>query len=236
MKIGIIGALDSEIKLLLDSIDSRRRETVKYGLTFHKGYIDENEVVIVKCGVGKVNAARCAQILIDVFNVGCVINTGVAGAIDDSLDVGDVIVPDSFIQHDFDLTYLGYAKGYMCTGNDSDIPTKYYPSSYLNSILEREVMKVTGRPTIKGTLATGDIFISNDNMKKKINDRFAAVATEMESAAIAQVCSLSGVPFAALRTISDKADNNSFNDYGDFKVDTSKKASEIVLSFVKSLR
>lgn len=228
--------MDSEIRILVDSIDSGRKEVIKSGLIFHKGYIGEKEVVIVKCGIGKVNAARCAQMLIDLFDVNCIINTGVAGAIDESLEVGDVVVPDSFVQHDFDVTCLGYTKGYMCTGVNSDAPTKYGSSYYLRSILEEDVLYITGKPAITGTLATGDIFVSNSNMKKKINDRFAAVAAEMESCAIAQVCSLSEVPFIALKTISDKADSNSSDDFKESKIDTSDKSANIVLSFIRNIR
>ena len=122
--IGIIGAMDSELETLLAAMTEKKQETL-YGLTFTTGTLDGCAVVLVKAGIGKVNAARCTQLLIDRFSPSAIVNTGIAGGLAPGLSVGDVVVAAGVLQHDFDVTAFGHAKGYLCTGGDDTAATVF---------------------------------------------------------------------------------------------------------------
>lgn len=235
MRIGIIGAMDNEISHILESmfVDYSHEYC---GYKFYIGVMGRNDVVLVKCGVGKVNAARCAQILIDKFDIDIMLNTGVAGAVNPLFKIGDVIVPYAVVQHDFDVTCLGYAKGYMCTGVGRDKPTMYYSDKVLNENIFSKAKELAGEASVyDGILATGDIFISDVKMKDKIRSKFDASAVEMESGAIAQTCSMSGVPFAILRVISDEAGGEVPKEYQRFEDAAADISSRIMVEIVKDI-
>ncbi len=205
---GIIGAMDSEIEYLTSVISDKKTEE-HYGLMFYTGNIGEKKVVVVKSGIGKVNASRCTQMLIDIYTPDVIINTGIAGALAPSLDVCDIVVADKLVQHDFDASGLGYVRGYACTGEDPSKPTYYYPDKDIIVKIKKAAEKYAdGSKVIFGTIASGDLFVSSNKAKTEIRDLFSADAAEMEGAAIANTAYYSGVPFAVLRVMSDRADGN----------------------------
>ncbi len=205
--IGIIGAMDCEVNQLKAKLVDEK--VVEVGdLKFHLGKIHNHNVIVVKSGVGKVNAAICTQYIIDKFNPDYIINTGIGGGVACDLQVGDLVVGTELVQYDFDVSAIGYAKGYMCTGVNPDKPTKFYSDETLINAFEKAVASAAPSLNVhKGVIATGDCFVSDMNKKKEIRDTFNASAVEMEGAAIAQTATANKVPFVIVRAISDLADD-----------------------------
>lgn len=233
--IGIIGAMDCEIEKLKEITENI--ETVKAGiLTVFKGKISNHDVIIVKSGVGKANAAMCTQFIIDKYEPYCIINTGVAGGIGENLSIGDIVIGESLVQYDFDASVLGYAKGYMCTGFEKDKPTLFYSDKNLINIFEDAVKKSGSMQKIhKGTIATGDCFISDPNKKKEIKDTFNALAVEMEGAAIAQASHMNSVPCLIIRSISDLADGSATESLAEFEYNTAQISCSSVCILLENL-
>ena len=202
-KYGIITAMKEEMQ----EIEKIMREIEKqkiYELTFIKGKINQNDVVLVEAGVGKVNAARTTQILIDNFKVDIVINVGSAGSANDELEIGDIVIGEKIVQHDFDITAFGHPKGFI-----SNVGQFLESDKKLVNEFEKIALNQEDEFNIKiGTVASGDIFCTDIKMKNKIREKFNADAIEMEGAAIAQVCKLDKVPFIIIRSISDKPNGN----------------------------
>lgn len=228
-KIGIIVAMEEELESILDIMDNIEEKEI-YGLTFKTGQIEKNKIIVVKCGVGKVNAARVTQILIDTFNVKCVINVGAAGALNPFLNIGDIVIGEKLIQHDFDITAFDHDKGYI-TGvgdyiySDSELIEKFENAA--NNLKEKDY-KIK-----KGIIATGDIFCTDIEMKNKIFSKFDADCVEMEGAAIAQVCYLDKIPFIVIRSISDSPNGNNEIDFDKFVELASKRCANILREFLK---
>ena len=229
-KIGIIVAMEEELESILDIMDNIEEKEI-YGLTFKTGQIEKNKIIVVKCGVGKVNAARVTQILIDTFNVKCVINVGAAGALNPFLNIGDIVIGEKLIQHDFDITAFDHDKGYI-TGvgdyiySDSELIEKFENAA--NNLKEKDY-KIK-----KGIIATGDIFCTDIEMKNKIFSKFDADCVEMEGAAIAQVCYLDNIPFIVIRSISDSPNGQNEIDFDKFVELASKRCAIILEKFFKS--
>ena len=206
------------------------KETKIYELTFIEGLISDKECVIVEGGVGKVNAARTAQILIDNFKIDYLLNVGVAGGIDESLNVGDIVIGQRLVQHDFDITAFDHKKGYIPNIGD-----------YINADeelvnLANKVITSTENTHVKtGTIASGDIFITDQNISKEINKEFAALCVEMECASIAQVAKLCNIPFLILRSISDVPNNNNKVTYEEFLEESTKIIAKVVNNLLKEL-
>ena len=228
-KIGIIVAMEEELESILEIMDNIEEKEI-YGLTFKTGQIEKNKIIVVKCGVGKVNAARVTQILIDTFNVKCVINVGAAGALNPFLNIGDIVIGEKLIQHDFDITAFDHDKGYI-TGvgdyiySDSELIEKFENAA--NNLKEKDY-KIK-----KGIIATGDIFCTDIEMKNKIFSKFDADCVEMEGAAIAQVCYLDKIPFIVIRSISDSPNGNNEIDFDKFVELASKRCANILREFLK---
>ena len=232
-RIGIIGAMDSEIAYLT-SVLKRKKVKMLYGLSFYTGQIGGKDVVIVKSGIGKVNAARCAQILIDRFSLTAIINTGIAGAIDPSLNVGDIVIATDLVQHDFDVTGLGYVKGYMFTGSDTKKPTLFHADPDLVARIEKAAGKHADVKRInKGIIASGDVFVSSSKVKNDIRKTFSAMAAEMEGASIAQTAAYGNIPFAVVRVMSDRADGKASVSMKEFEEETAKLSASVLESFIK---
>ena len=192
--IGIIGAMDSELSLLLASMQQNSQEAL-YGITFHTGILYDRQIVLVKAGIGKVNAARCTQLLIDHYHPAAIINTGIAGGLAPGLQVGDIVVADGLVQHDFDVTAFGHVKGYLCTGEDDSVPTVFRADKQLSDTLGKTAQAVLCKEKVHtGLIATGDQFISGHESKVAIYDTFHALTAEMEGGAIAQVASSPAYP------------------------------------------
>ena len=226
--VGVIGAMDSELASLIAALEGGEERKL-HGLTFHTGTLEGRPVVLVKCGVGKVNAARTAQVLMDAFDPSALINTGIAGGLAPGLSVGDAVVADGLVQHDFDVTAFGHARGYLCTGGDSSRPTVFVPDQRVQDSLFQAACADLGQGHVhRGVVATGDQFISDRESKAAIWDQFHAYAAEMEGGAIAQAAALSGVPFGVIRVISDLADGTAPASFDQFEQETADRSADIV--------
>ena len=222
--IGIIVAMDKELNLLLPLLENNSSVTIN-GVEFHRGNIGKNEVVVLKCGIGKVNAAISTLTLIENFHVRLVINTGVAGGTGNNADILDVVIADRIAYHD---VWCGPG---TIPGQAADCPLYFEcPMDFENAKFGHEVKF--------GLIASGDIFVSHPDDLDKIKRLYPDVmAVDMESAAIAQVCFLKNVPFVAIRVISDtpgkKADNMS--QYNDFWTLAPKKNFELLKALLSKL-
>lgn len=232
-RIGILCALEVELEDILKEVQGVSKEEV-YGFTFYEGFLHRCPVVLTVCGVGKVNAARGTQMMIDRYHPACILNSGIAGGLREDLKIGDIVVAEDLVQHDFDATAFGYAKGYLCTGEDSTKPTFFTADEHLSSLLLRAAEE-KGAPhhVAMGRIATGDIFVSGKENKKAVKDQFDAAACEMESAAVAQVAQYSGIPFGILRVISDCADGTQTEEYEQFEVETAHASAAILCRFIE---
>jgi adenosylhomocysteine nucleosidase len=222
-KTGIIGALTEEVALLKEEMKDTKTITVA-GMEFCEGTIDGNEVIVVQSGMGKVNAGICAQTLINRFGANRVINTGVAGSLDAKIDIGDIVVSTDAIEHDFDLTPIGYAPGQI-----------YYNEAaafVADENMRKDVVTAAKECTpeihvFEGRICTGDQFIASKEQKKAIVSKFGGLCCEMEGGAIAQVCYINKIPFVIIRAISDKADDSEEMSYEKFKNDAAARCAKI---------
>ena len=235
-KIAIIGAMDCEISDIKKELSNLKEE--KYAdLKIFTGTINDKFIVLAQSGVGKVNAALNTQYIIDTYKPDIIINTGVAGGIADGLDVGDIVIGTYLVQHDFDVTVLGYAKGYMCTGIEKDKPTKYYCDEYLINKFQASLEKSMPSNKIhQGIIASGDKFVSGKEMKKEINEYFGAIAVEMEGCAVAQVATKNKIPFVITRAISDLADGKTAEYQNEFEKKMSAVSTQTIKIFLKNLQ
>ena len=226
---GIIAAMQEEMQEI-KKIMTETEEQKIYELTFYVGKINSTEVVLVEAGVGKVNAARTTQILINNFEIEAIINVGSAGAANDELDIGDIVIGKKLVQHDFDITAFGHPKGFI-----SNVGQYVESDSKLIAKIEQTISKLQDKSfKIKiGTIASGDIFCTEPKMKEKIRTKFEADAIEMEGAAIAQVFKLDGVPFIIIRSISDSPNGNNNITFEQFLEQASKRCAKIILEYLK---
>ena len=231
MKLGIIGAMQVEVEILLSVLENKKETTVA-GSTFYEGQLEGTEVAIVQCGVGKVNAAICAQILCDCFHVTHLVNTGIAGSLDAKLDIGDLLVSKDAMYHDFDCVHFGYEIGRI-PGMD----VTAFPADEQMICLAKEAAEAVhpGHVTI-GRVACGDLFVAEKSAKERIIQRTGAVCTEMEGAAIAHTAYRNAVPFVILRAISDKADDSAEMDYPTFERIAAHRCANVVQILAKQLR
>ncbi len=228
MKFGIIGAMDVEIQTLKEQIQNLT-VTEKAGTEYYEGILQGLPVVLVKCGIGKVNAAIGAQILCDCFGVTHIVNTGIAGSLCAQLDIGDIVVSTDVWHHDFDCVAFGYP---MCR-----IPgmPQSFPADEKLMALAKTAAEQTGCTVRLGRVASGDQFVAEPSLKEQIIRRTQALCTEMEGAAIAQTAYRNGVPFAILRCISDKADSSAEMDYPSFEAMAAKRCAQVVVTLAKQL-
>lgn len=229
-KVGIIVAMEEELEQILNITNDIEEKEIS-GLNFKLGKIEKKNVVLVKCGVGKVNAARVTQILIDKFNVQYVINVGSAGALNPLLNIGDIVIGEKLVQHDFDITAFDHDKGYITGVGDyiySDNPLVEKFKKIANKLFEKEY-KIKS-----GIIATGDIFCTDIEMKNKIYSKFDADCVEMEGAAVAQVCYLDELPFIVIRSISDSPNGKNEIDFDKFVDFASKRCALILKEFLKN--
>ena len=232
-KIGIIGAMDKEVRTLIQMMDIEKTVD-KASLKFYIGKLEGKDVVLVQCGIGKVNSALCAQILISEFDVDAVVNTGVAGAIHSSLDVNDIVISTEAIQYDVDATAFGYKKGQIPQMENSVFKADetLMETAYQSSLeqAEGEDFKI-----VKGRVATGDIFISSKELKEELENDFKAYCGEMEGGAIAHACTVNNIPFVIIRAMSDKADGSADVTYEEFVDKAAENSKDIVLRMLEAL-
>ena len=232
---GIIGAMESEIALLKGKMQGIEEHHLGKSI-FYTGQLEGQEVVLLKSGIGKVASAIGAQAMIDLFHASSIVNTGIAGGIGKGLAVGDIVVGSFAVQHDFDMSGLGYAPGYM-EGEQADMPTRYLPDEALVQEFLQAARKVMPEENIhQGGIATGDLFVSEGEKKKWIRDTFDALAAEMEGAAIAQTAMQNDVPFVIIRAISDLADEDAAGSVEQSEQTMADRSAKILLELLKARR
>ncbi len=230
---GIIGAMESEVKQLAERMTET--ETVEYcGRIFYSGILGGQRVVVSQSGIGKVCAAGCAQILIDRFKITKLINIGIAGGVGEGLHVGDLVVGVALCQHDFDTSLFGHCKGNFGT-DPQDQPTLFRADSEMAETMKRVAAEKIGSESVReGIIASGDQFICDGDIKRRIRDDFRAAAVEMEGGAIAQTASMANVPFLVLRAISDLADGSATESFEAFEIETANLCATVLENFLRS--
>ena len=230
MKLGIIGAMEQEVETLLSLLEERNT-TTHAGVAFHEGRLDGKDVVVVQCGIGKVNAALCVQMLCDFYQVTHLVNTGIAGSLDAALDIGDLVISVDAMYHDVDVTNFGYVPGQM-----AGMPASFPADSALVNAAFAAAEAVNPGHTRLGRVASGDQFVCEQGLKDKIIAVTGAACTEMEGAAIAQAAYRNGVPFVIIRAISDKADNSADMDYPTFERIAAHRCAAVTRTFAGMLK
>ena len=229
MKIGIIGAMESEVSTLKETMKADQVIT-KAGMNFYEGILEGTPVVVVRSGIGKVNAAVCVQILADMFEVTHVLNTGIAGSLNAKLDIGDILVSEKAIQHDVDATVFGYAPGQIPGFDSREFRADKEMADTVITACHHANPDVN---IVKGCVVSGDQFISSAETKDRLISEYQGDCAEMEGASIAQAATLNGIPFVVIRAISDKADGFAEMDYPAFEHQAAEHCARIVLEFVK---
>ena len=227
-KIGIIFAMNEELQELLKYLEIKN-EYLIFDLKFYEGTINDIECVLVESGVGKVNAARCTQILIDNMKVEYIFNIGVAGGISEKLNVCDIVIGQRLVQHDFDITAFNHQKGYI-----PNVGIFIESDEYLVNLAD-SCIDTSDYNVLTGTIASGDIFCTEKWMSEKINKKFDALCVEMEGASIAQVCYLSHIPFLIIRSISDTPNNNNVITYEEFLEKSSQNVALFLMKILNKL-
>lgn len=230
MKIGIIGAMEIEVAELRGLMKDVIQETIS-SVIYYQGKIHGKDVIVAKCGVGKVHASVCAQTMILKYSPDVIINTGVAGSLSSKLDIGDLVISDFVVEHDMDTSPLGDPVGLISGINLIKIPS----ATNVVEMISNAAAALENTNVFVGTIASGDQFICSIERKNFIVDNFDAMCTEMEGAAIGHVCYLNNIDFCIVRAISDKADGSAHMDFPSFVQIAAKKSTELICNYLKSL-
>ena len=229
-KLGIIGAMAVEVETLKSEMQNLA-VTRKAGMEFYDGILEGLPAVVVQCGVGKVNAAMCAQVLCDCFEVTHLVNTGIAGSLCADLDIGDLVVSKDAMYHDFDVQHFGYEMGEVPGMGVLTFPASAEMMDY--ALAAAEAVH-PGHIKI-GRIASGDKFVAEKAVKEDIIAKTQGLCTEMEGAAIAHVAFRNQIPFVILRAISDKADDSAEMDYPTFEAQAAHRCAAVTLSMARML-
>ena len=228
-KVGIIGAMDEEVEILINKM--KNKKTVeKAGMTYYVGELSSKNVIVVKCGIGKINATVCSQILISEFGVNVIINSGVAGALDNNLNIGDIVVSKDTLNHDMDTTAFGDEYGLIPRMEES-----IFKGDTRLIDLALEVGKKHSINVVPGRVVSGDQFIASKEKKDWLVEQFNGTCAEMEGVAIGQTSYLNNIPFLILRAISDKADGSAKVAYEDFKEEAIVNLSNILMDMLDAM-
>ena len=230
-KLGIIGAMKIEVETLVEKMENVSVST-HAGSDYYEGTLEGLDAVVVQCGVGKVNAAMCAQILCSCYGVTHLVNTGVAGSLNAALDIGDLVVSQDAMYHDFDCGPVGYPAGKVPGMDVTAFPADKNLMDYAFAAAEA----VNPGHTKIGRVASGDQFVAEKGLKEKIISVTQGLCTEMEGAAIAQTAYRNGIPFVILRAISDKADDSAEMDYPTFEKIAAHRCAEVTMKLAKQLK
>ena len=230
-KLGIVGAMQQEVETLLAAMQDVKK-TEKAVAVFYEGKLEGLDVVVVQCGVGKVNAAMCTQSLCDCFGVTHLVNTGIAGSLCADLDIADLVVSKDAMYHDFDCVHFGYEMGRV-PGMDV---TAFPADEKMAELAFAAAEKVNPGHTKLGRVASGDLFVAERNAKERIIERTGALCTEMEGAAIAHTAYRNGVPFVVIRAISDKADDSAEMDYPTFEKIAAHRCAAVTMEMARNLK
>lgn len=229
--LGIIGAMDVEVAEVKKAMEQVEVKTIA-GMDFYRGILHGKEAVVVRSGIGKVNAAVCTQILADQYHVDFVINTGIAGSLKNEINIGDIVLSTDTVQHDMDATGFGYPAGQIPQMEDF----AFQADEGLLKLAEECCKSVNPEIGLfKGRVVSGDQFISDKAKKQRISKTFNGYCTEMEGAAIAQAAALNHIPFLIIRAISDKADDSANMDYEEFEAQAVKHSVNLILAIAKRL-
>ncbi|MDE6759551.1 MAG: 5'-methylthioadenosine/adenosylhomocysteine nucleosidase [Lachnospiraceae bacterium] len=229
--LGIIGAMDEEVAKIKDRMENVKTMS-KASMEFFEGTLNGSPVVVVRSGIGKVNAAMCTQILADEYHVDAIINTGIAGSLNADIDIGDVVLSTDTLEHDMDAVAFGYPLGQI-----PRMDTLSFESDTRLREMARQACEQVN-PDIKvfeGRIVSGDQFISDKNKKNWLVENFEGCCTEMEGAAIAHAAYLNQIPFLIIRAISDKADDSASVDYPAFEAKAIEHSVKLLLELCKRL-
>ena len=230
LKVGIIGAMDEEVEILKQALQNREDHTIA-GYELFTGQMHGVEVVLLKSGIGKVNAAIGTTLMLQTFQPTCVINTGSAGGFAAELEVGDVVISSEVRHHDVDVTIFGYEHGQV-----PGLPAAFLPDEHLAQVAERCIARMEGMKTVQGLIATGDSFMNCPERVAKTRENFPTMkAVEMEAAAIAQTCHQFDMPFIVIRALSDIAGKESNLSFEEFLVTAAKHSAAMVMNIVEDL-
>lgn len=228
--LGIIGAMDVEVNQIKSELQNIEI-TKKANMEFYKGTLDGKDVVIVRSGIGKVNAGICTQILCDLFDVSAIINTGIAGSLNDDINIGDIVLSEDTLQHDVDAVAFGYDVGVI----PQMVESIFKGDSYLIDLAKSACDSVCSDINyFTGRVVSGDQFISDKSKKEWLVNTFKGYCTEMEGAAIAQAAYLNNIPFLIVRSISDKADDSAHMDYPTFEAMAVANSVKLIKEIVKN--
>ena len=229
-KLGIIGAMREEVETLVEKLEDVKTQVHAWS-TYYEGKLEGLDVVVVQCGVGKVNAAMCAQILCSCYGVTHLVNTGIAGSLDAGLDIGDLVVSRDAMYHDVDCNAFGYPSGKVPGMDVIAFPA----NEKLMEMAYAAAETVNPGHTKVGRVASGDQFVASRELKEKIISLTQALCTEMEGAAIAQTAYRNGIPYVILRAISDKADDSADMDYPTFERIAAHRCASVAMNLAKNL-
>ena len=231
MKLGIIGAMDVEVAALKEKMENVT-VAIHAASSYYEGVLEGCPAVVVQCGVGKVNAALCAQILVSVYGVTHIVNTGIAGSLCAELDIGDLVISRDAMYHDFDCVHFGYEMGRV-----PGLDVVAFPGDEaLMELACAAAEEVNPGHTRVGRVASGDLFVAEKSVKNAIIEKTGALCTEMEGAAIAHTAYRNGVPFVIIRAISDKADDSADMDYPTFEAIAAHRCAQVTVHLAKQLR
>ena len=231
MKIGIIGAMDQEVKILKEKM-SAPISWERAGVLFVSGTLGKHDVIVVRSGIGKVAASVTTSLLIQQYGVNMVINTGSAGGIGEGLQVGDVVFSEKLAYFDVDVTGFGYEYGQLPAG----MPLYFEASQYIIDEMKKAAQK-TGQQVRSGLIVTGDSFVNSPEKIAEIKSHFPeALAGEMEGAAIAQTARQFNIPFLIVRAISDTADHQATMSFDEFIDEAGKRSAEMVIEFLNTIK
>ena len=230
MVLGIIAAMSEELELILQDMKLKNKKTVA-NLTFNEGTLYDKNVVAVVCGIGKVNAAICTQILISEFSVDKVINIGVAGGVNKDIYPGDVVIGNSLVEHDIDCSVFGDPVGQIPRMDTFD----FKADDTLVNLAKDSCNKLNNINSFVGRIVSGDQFIASQEKVQYLEKEFNAFSCEMEGASIAHVCYSNNVPFVIIRSISDNATNGAHVDFEKFTPIAVKNSTAIVKEMVANM-
>ena len=225
--IGIIGAMDTEVDNIKAQVKGKTVSEIA-GVEFVCGFIEDVTVCVAKCSPGKVNAALCAQAMIDNFDIEMIINVGVACSLSNDVVIKNVVIASDVCEYDIDITALGEPRGFI---NGLNV-IKVRADEKISELLARTAISCGGK-IHRGTIASGDTFIASSELKDMLKNEFGAICGEMEGGAIGHTCAANNIPFAVLRSISDGGDENSQLDYPTFKKIAAEISTTIILEFIK---
>ena len=229
--IGIIGAMDEEVSKVKAQMRDVEIKPIA-GMDFYKGTMCHKETVVVRSGIGKVNAAVCSQILADQYHVTAIINTGIAGSLRNEINIGDVVLSTDALHHDMDASGFGYPVGQIPSMDVLSFPADKHLLEVAQSCCEKAV---PGIGVHTGRIVSGDQFISDKQKKQWLTDTFDGYCTEMEGAAIAQAAYLNNIPFLIIRAISDKADDSAEMDYAEFEAAAIRNSVKLLTAMIQEL-